>query len=66
MIGVPIGGATYTYYDNEAVYKITSEPASVLKKKRYSTAYHRCYEAVVATIIHLDYEYVGIHHHHWL
>lgn len=53
MFGVLIGGATNIYYGNEAVYKITSVPESVLKKKRHSIAYHRCREAVVAIIIHL-------------
>jgi len=53
MFGVPIDGATNIYCDNEAVYKNTAVPESVLKKKHHSIAYHRCREAVAATIIHV-------------
>ena len=51
MFGVPIDGAANVYCDNEAVYKNTSVPESVLKKKHHSIAYHRCREAVAAKII---------------
>ena len=51
MFGVPIDGATNVYCDNEAVYKNTSVPESVLKKKHHSIAYHRCREAVAAKTI---------------
>ena len=46
MLGVPIDGPANVYCDNEAVYKNTSIPESVLKKKHHSIAYHRCREAV--------------------
>ena len=39
MFGIPIDGVANVYYDNEAVYKNTSIPESVLKKKLYSLAY---------------------------
>ena len=48
MLGVPIDGPANVYCDNEAVYKNTSMPESVLKKKHHSIAYHRCREAVAA------------------
>ena len=51
MFGVPIDGAANVYCDNEAVYKNTSVPESVLKKKHHSIAYHKCREAVAAKII---------------
>ena len=51
MFGIPIDGSTNVYCDNEAVYKNTSIPESVLKKKHHSIAYHRCREAVAAKII---------------
>ena len=40
MFGIPIDGAANVYCDNEAVYKNTSIPESVLKKKHHSIAYH--------------------------
>ena len=48
MLGVPIDGPANVYYDNETVYKNTSVPESVLKKKHHSISYHRCREAVAA------------------
>jgi hypothetical protein len=46
MPGVPIDGPANVYCSNEAVYKNTSIPESVLKKKHHSIAYHCCREAV--------------------
>ena len=48
MFGVPIDGPANVYCDNEAVYKNTVLPESVLKKKHHSIAYHRCRQAVAA------------------
>jgi len=48
MFGVTIDGPTNVYCDNEAVYKNTTIIESVLKKKHYSIAYHRCREAVAS------------------
>ena len=48
MFGVPIEGPTNIFCDNEAVYKNTSLPESILKKKHHSIAYHCCREAVAA------------------
>jgi len=51
MFGVPIDGPTNTFCDNEAVYKSTVMPESVIKKKHHSITYHRCREAVTAGTI---------------
>ena len=51
MSGVPIDGAANVYCDNKAMYKNTSIPEIVLKKKHHSIAYHRCREAVAAKVI---------------
>lgn len=48
MFGVPFAGSTNVFCDNEAVYKNTSIPELVLKKKHLSIAYHRCCKAVAA------------------
>ena len=48
MLGIPIDGPANVFCDNEAVYKNTSIPESVLKKKHHSIAYHKCREAVAA------------------
>ena len=48
MLGVSIDGPANVYCDNEAFYKNTSIPESVLKKKHHSIAYHRCREALAA------------------
>ena len=42
MFGVPVNGAVSVFCDNEAVYKNTVMPESVLKKKHHSIAYHCC------------------------
>lgn len=51
MFGVPIDGSANVFCDNESVYKNTTIPESVLKKKHHSIAYHRCREAVAAGTI---------------
>ena len=56
MFGVPIDGPTNIFCDNEAVYKNTSMPESVLKKKHHSIAYHRCREAVAAETVRVAKE----------
>ena len=48
MFGIPIEGPTNVFCNNEAVYKNTSIPDSMLKKKHTSTCYHRAREAVTA------------------
>ena len=51
MFGIPVDSPANVYCDNEAVYKNTVMPESVLKKKHHSIAYHRCCEAVAAGVI---------------
>ena len=51
MFGVPIDGPMNTFCDNEAVYKSTVIPESIIKKKHHSIAYHRCCEAVAVGTI---------------
>ena len=48
MFGIPIGGPTNVFCDNEAVFKNTSIPDSTLKKKHTSICYHRAREVVGA------------------
>ena len=48
MFGIPIGGPTNVFCDNEAVFKNTSIPDSTLKKKHTSICYHWAREAVAA------------------
>ena len=56
MFGVPIEGPTDMFCDNEAVYKNSSTPESVLRKKHHSIAYHMCREAVAAGICRIAKE----------
>ena len=50
MFGVPVDGPTDMFCDNEAVYKNSPTPESVLSKKHHSVAYHNCREAVASVI----------------
>ena len=56
MFGIPIDGPASVFCDNEAVYKNTVMPESVLRKKHHSIAYHRCREAVAAKTIQVAKE----------
>ena len=51
MFGIMIDGPANVYCDNKAVYKNTTIPESVLKKKHHSIAYHRCREAIASKTI---------------
>ena len=53
MFSILIDGPANVYCDNEAVYKNTSIPESVLKKKHHSIAYHRCRKAVAANTMRI-------------
>ena len=48
MMGVPLIGPTYVYYDNMSVIYNTSGPESTLKKKSNSICYHAVREAVAS------------------
>ena len=50
MFGVPIDGPARIFCDNEAVYRNSSDPASTLKKRHQSVAYHLCREAVASGV----------------
>ena len=56
MFGVPIDGPARIFCDNEAVYKNSSDPASTLKRRHQSVAYHLCREAVASGIILVHHE----------
>ena len=48
MFGIPIEGPARVFCDNEAVYKNSSDPASTLRRRHQSIAYHTCREAVAS------------------
>ena len=50
MFGVPLEGPTDMFCDNEAMFKNTSTPEFVLRKKNHSIVYHKWREAVAALI----------------
>ena len=56
MFGVPVEGPTNIFCDNEVVYKNTSIPESVLRKKHRSIYYQRCGEAVDAGSVSISKE----------
>ena len=57
MVGVLIKGPTDMFCDNKAVYKNSSTPESVLRKKHHIITYHMCQEAVTAEICRITKEY---------
>ena len=50
MFELTLKGSTDILCDNEAVFKNTSTPESVLRKKHNSTKYHKYRETVAALI----------------
>ena len=50
MFGVPVDVPTDMFCDNEAVYKNSLTPESVLRKKHHSVAYHKFRKAVASGI----------------
>ena len=53
MFGVPLTGPANIFCDNQTVYSNTVAPESTLKKRHHSISYHRCREAVAASIIRI-------------
>ena len=53
MFDISVEGPANVYCDNEAVTKNTTIPESTLNKKHHSITYHRCWEAVAATTLHI-------------
>jgi hypothetical protein len=56
MMGVEIDGPANVYCDNEAVFKNSTFPESVIKKKHNSIAYHRTREAQASGTIRVAWE----------
>ena len=48
MFGIPIDGKVNMFIDNQAMFKSSTIPESVNKKKHTSVAFHRIREAVAA------------------
>jgi hypothetical protein len=55
MMGVPIAGPSYVYCDNNSVVMNSTSPASTLKKKSNSIAYHAVRWAVAADEIRVTH-----------
>ena len=56
MFGVPVDGPTDMFFNKKALYKNSSTPESVLRKKHHSVAYHKCCEAVTSGICRIAKE----------
>ena len=56
MMGIPVNGPTNVFCDNESVFRNTTKPESVLKKKHNAIAYHRTREAIAAGIVRIAWE----------
>jgi hypothetical protein len=56
MMGIPIAGPSYIYCDNNSVVVNSSSPASTLKKKSNSIAFHCVRESVAADEQRVTYE----------
>ena len=55
MMGVPLDGPTRVLADNMSVVHNTSNPASTLKKKSNSIAFHYCRERVAMDVATVSY-----------
>ncbi len=55
MMGVPLDGSTHVLADNMSVVHNCSNPASQLKKKSNSIAYHYCRERVAMGVVDIMY-----------
>jgi len=51
MFGIPLEGPVNTFCDNSSVVTNATDPASTLKKKHNSVAYHRVREAIAANVL---------------
>jgi hypothetical protein len=56
MMGIPISGPSFVYCDNNSVVINSSRPASTLKKKSNSIAYHYVRESVARDEQRVTYE----------
>ena len=55
MMGIPLDGPTHILADNMSVIHNVSNPASQLKKKNLSIAYHYCRERTAAGVASVVY-----------
>jgi hypothetical protein len=55
MMGIPLGGNTSVFCDNEGVVKYATAPESPLKK-HMAIGYHRCHKALSAGFMQLAKE----------
>ena len=55
MMGVPLDGGTHIKADNMSVIHNCSKPASTLKKKSVSIAYHYCRERIAGGVCSVTY-----------
>ena len=56
MMGIPLDRLANGFCDNNSVVMNTTNPASMLKKKHNSVAYHKGRESTVARTIRFTYE----------
>ncbi|MGH7973897.1 MAG: reverse transcriptase domain-containing protein, partial [bacterium] len=56
MFGVPLDGPANGFCDNNSVVRNVTDPASTLKKRHNSIAYHKVRESAAAGIIRICYE----------
>jgi hypothetical protein len=59
MFGIPIEGPVNTFCDNSSVVTNATQPASTLKKKHNSIAYHRVREAIAAKVLWVAWVHSG-------
>jgi hypothetical protein len=59
MFGVPLEGPVNTFCDNSSVVTNSTQPASTLKKKHNSIAYHSVREAVAANVLRIGWVHSG-------
>ena len=59
MLGVPLEGPANTFCDNSSVVTNATQPASTLKKKHNSIAYHRVREAIAAKVLRVAWVQSG-------
>ena len=56
MMGIPLDGETNVFCDIESVFKNSTQPESVLKKKHNAIAYHRTRKAQAAGLVRIAWE----------
>ena len=59
MFGIPLEGPVNTFCDNSSVVTNATEPASTLKKKHNSVAYHRVQEAIASQVLRIAWVQSG-------